>query len=138
MATTEKFSAKEAAIQIGTDARTLRKFIRSSNDFDAVGQGNRYEFTKSEIKALKKAFLAWSSGSKPKKDKKSIDDMTTEERSELADHLLRTEEGIEEQDEVDRTTEEVDLDDEGDPVEIDDLEGPSDDDLEEIELDLDD
>lgn len=129
MSTAEKFSAKEAAIQLGTDARTLRKFIRSSDQFDSVGQGNRYEFTKSEIKALKKAFSAWANGSKKKAT------ATTSEKIN---------EDIDEQDEVDATTEEVDLDDEGDPVEIDDqpddvyeldeLTGPEDEDLEEIDL----
>lgn len=58
-----KLSAKEAAKAIGTDARTLRKFIRSDNSgFDACGQGNRYEFNSNEVKALKKAFVAWAGG----------------------------------------------------------------------------
>jgi hypothetical protein len=106
--TAQKFSAKEAAIKLGTDARTLRKFIRSSNDFDAVGQGNRYEFTAKELKTLEKKFKG--AETKPaKKTKKKI------------------EAPIEDQDAIDRTTEEVDLDDDDEPVILDD-------DIEEIDL----
>ena len=137
MATTEKFSAKEAAIQIGTDARTLRKFIRGAKDLpiEPVGQGNRYEFTKVEIKALKKAFLAWGGGKSPKvsdkkktKDKDPIMDMTQEELDALGD-------AIGDQDEIDRTIEEVDLDADDEPA-LEDLE-PTDEDLELDEDDLD-
>lgn len=72
MATAEKISAKAAAIEIGTDARTLRKFLRSdSSTFEPCGQGNRYEFTKSQMKKLAKEFAAWGGGkSTPKKGTK--------------------------------------------------------------------
>lgn len=131
MTATEKFSAKEAAIQLGTDARTLRKFIRSSDDFDAVGQGNRYEFTSKEIKALKKKFDAWNGKkSKPaekpsKKETKVLDDEV-----EVPDDEATDEDPFPE----DSTTEEVDLDDDDEPVDLSDLD-PDDDEIEEIELD---
>lgn len=115
MATAEKFSAKQAAIQLGTDARTLRKFIRASDDFDSVGQGNRYEFTSKEIKAMKKKFDAWSS-------KKPAKVNGTKVKDEVLDA------DIEEQDEIDRTTEEVDLDADDEPA-LEDLD-PSDEDIE--------
>jgi hypothetical protein len=123
MATAEKFSAKEAAIQVGTDARTLRKFLRASDDFDAVGQGNRYEFTSKEIKALKKKFDAWAS-KKPTtakvKDEAPIEDLEVDDEGE---HVGPGEDAGEVG--------------EGDPDEdepaLEDLE-PSDDDLEEIDL----
>lgn len=126
---TTKLSAKEAAKEIGTDARTLRKFIRSAKDLpvEPVGQGARYEFTPKEVKALKKAFVSWSNGSTPKQTKK------------VNGHKIDTadpEDGV--QDEIDRTTEEVDLDDDGEVVDLEDLDGPSDDellDIEDIELD---
>jgi hypothetical protein len=108
----EKISAKQAAIEVGTDARTLRKFLRSdASPFDAVGQGNRYEFTKGEVKKLKKLFLAWGNGSK--KQAKVIEEDPTEEEPEEA-------------------YEDADPDEE-DPF----PDGPSDEDLEEIELELD-
>lgn len=135
MATTEKFSAKEAAIQLGTDARTLRKFIRSKScDFEPVGQGNRYEFTSKEIKSLKKAFLAWSNGTKPKKEKEVP---TIEELNEAL------EEGPLSEDEIDEVLE-VEVEDQDPDADVDEdeiafLEGPSDEDLEEIDIeDLDD
>lgn len=137
----QKFSAKEAAAELGTDARTLRKFLRSKQSpLEPVGQGNRYEFDSKEMKALKKAFVAWSAGSKAKTEKpakkktKSIDDMTTEERDAYAKYLGEVEEG----------RPHAQDDDESPEDEIAFLEGPSDEDLEEIDdveielIDLDD
>jgi hypothetical protein len=41
----DTFSAKQVANRIGTDPKTLRKFLRSpSSPYEAVGQGKRYEF----------------------------------------------------------------------------------------------
>lgn len=61
MTETPGYSAKEAAIQLGTDARTLRKFLRSKQSpIDPVGQGARYTFTAKDIKKLRKAFDKWS------------------------------------------------------------------------------
>lgn len=55
------FSAKQVATRIGTDAKQLRKFFRDgASDFDAVGQGGRYEFPESQLPAIKKAFDAWA------------------------------------------------------------------------------
>ena len=55
---TEEFkSAKEVARALGTDARTLRKFLRSSDSpFEAVGQGGRYNFDDEDVKLLERAF----------------------------------------------------------------------------------
>lgn len=56
------YSAKEVAAQFDTDARTLRKFLRSdANDVVAtVGKGHRYEITATEAKKLRKAFDSWN------------------------------------------------------------------------------
>jgi len=56
------FSAKQVATRIGTDAKTLRKFLRSpSSPYEAVGQGSRYEFPQDDLKKIKKAFDRWQS-----------------------------------------------------------------------------
>lgn len=62
---TATFSAKQVATRIGTDAKTLRKFLRSSSSpFDAVGQGKRYEFTTRELAQIREAFNKWQSKSR--------------------------------------------------------------------------
>jgi hypothetical protein len=59
----ETFSAKQVAVRIGTDAKTLRKFLRSSaSPYEAVGQGGRYEFPKGDLAKIKKHFLQWQQG----------------------------------------------------------------------------
>lgn len=53
----DALSAKEAATLIGTDARTLRKFLRSQHGL--VGQGQRWAISSDDIPALKDKFEAW-------------------------------------------------------------------------------
>lgn len=53
-------NAKEAADKIGTDAKTLRRFIRSGKStFKAVGSGDRYEFEEKDIPTLRMRFEEW-------------------------------------------------------------------------------
>lgn len=55
--TTEGYSAKKAARELGIEARILRKFLRSdASPFEPVGQGQRYVFDAEDMKVLKKAF----------------------------------------------------------------------------------
>jgi len=57
-------SAKEAAIELGTDARTFRKFMRAvTPKEDQPGQGNRYAIEQKQLKQLRKQFDDWA---KPK------------------------------------------------------------------------
>jgi len=61
--TEEPISAKAAAREFGTTARTLRKFLRSEDcPFDAVGQGRRYEFTPKQVRKLHRLFDEWNNG----------------------------------------------------------------------------
>src|SRR5262252_2014763 len=54
-------SAKEAARELDTDARTFRKFMRATTSKDKQpGQGNRYAIDEADIPALKKKFVEWS------------------------------------------------------------------------------
>lgn len=90
MATTkaEPLSAKEAATELGTDARTLRKFLRKRSGL--VGQGNRWAIEPKELKALKKEFDAWAKGTaeaKAAKAKPPVDDDEVESIEDLEDAL---------------------------------------------------
>lgn len=53
-------NAQQAAEKIGTDARTLRRFLRSpKSTFKAVGSGGRYEFEEKDVPTLRKKFEEW-------------------------------------------------------------------------------
>jgi hypothetical protein len=53
-------NAHQAAEKIGTDARTLRRFLRSpKSTFKAVGSGGRYEFEEKDVPTLRKKFEEW-------------------------------------------------------------------------------
>lgn len=57
----------QAAELLGTTARTLRVFLRSSHStFVPVGSGARYDFTDREIPTLKTRFAAWQKAGKPR------------------------------------------------------------------------
>lgn len=56
----------KVASELGTDARTLRKFLRSdASPLEPVGQGARYAITQADIPELKEKFDAWRSGKRP-------------------------------------------------------------------------
>lgn len=57
----EVLSAKQVATRFKTDARNLRKFLRSRHG--QVGQGNRWTIGESKLPELQAAFEAWN---KPK------------------------------------------------------------------------
>lgn len=64
----EMLTAKAAAAKLGTDARTLRKFLRKENG--TVGQGQRWEIDPAKLPALKEKFDAWAKGGQSRSDQK--------------------------------------------------------------------
>lgn len=52
-------STKDVADKVGTDAKTLRVFLRASKEYEAVGSGARYSFTSKDVPALKSRFAKW-------------------------------------------------------------------------------
>jgi hypothetical protein len=56
-------NSREVAGRLGTDARTLRRFLRDpKSTFQAVGSGGRYEFEESDLPGLEKRFADWMKG----------------------------------------------------------------------------
>jgi len=66
--TGEMLTAKAAASKLGTDARTLRKFLRKENG--VIGQGQRWEIDPADIPALKERFDAWAKGGQSRSESK--------------------------------------------------------------------
>lgn len=123
----ETLTAKQVATRIGTDAKTLRKFFRSSNStVEAVGQGGRYEFAKEDLEKIRSEFTNWSSNKParaPKGSKKAaaepkrkVEDIP-EEDLELDDEELELDGSqLEDNDEI----EDDELDDDELDLELDD------------------
>ncbi|GJN97020.1 hypothetical protein NJB18091_23830 [Mycobacterium marinum] len=57
--TNEALTTRQVADKIGTDPKTLRTFLRASNDYEAVGSGSRYEFTNKDVAPMKTRFAKW-------------------------------------------------------------------------------
>lgn len=56
----DSYTAKQVAMRCGSDAKTMRKFFRSSHStIEPVGQGGRYEFEAADLPKIKKEFIAW-------------------------------------------------------------------------------
>lgn len=54
-------TSTEVAAELGTNAKHLRKFLRSDNSgIEPVGQGNRYEIPAGKVRQLAKAYAAWT------------------------------------------------------------------------------
>jgi hypothetical protein len=53
-------TSSDVARAIGTDAKTLRKFLRADPTFHNVGSGARYGFTAADIPTIKRAFEKWA------------------------------------------------------------------------------
>lgn len=58
----------EVATEFGTDARTLRKFLRSPQGTDStVGKGARWSIEKRDLRSLRKRFETWSAAQEARK-----------------------------------------------------------------------
>jgi hypothetical protein len=57
----KNYSASEAATELGTDGRTLRRFLRTADSgFTPVGSGGSYSFSTGDMPKLKSAFEKWN------------------------------------------------------------------------------
>jgi hypothetical protein len=64
-------NTREAASAIGTEAKTLRQFLRQSKDYRNAGSGGRYNFKAKDITKLRKHFEEWAD-TKPSTKRKAI------------------------------------------------------------------
>ena len=110
----ETYTPKQVAARIGTDAKTLRKFLRSeASTVEAVGQGGRYEFDADAMATIETEFTAWKNN-KPVRAPRGTKKATSSRQAPVNAEV------IEEDDEV---------------LELDDEE-PSDEELEELDEEL--
>jgi len=68
-----QMTTAEVAEELGTDTRTLRKFLRfdaKKNEAETPGKGGRYAIEKKDLRGLKSRFAAWKSSSESKPSKK--------------------------------------------------------------------
>lgn len=121
-------SAKEAARELGTDARTLRKFMRAiTPKEDQPGQGNRYHIEKRAIPGLKKKFAEWSKPkAKPASNGVAAEELEVIDGEVIADEAIMDEDDLEIDDEVEPTDEDIEAEEEDFDPDSDDF------DLEEI------
>lgn len=115
----DTFTAKQVATRIGTDAKTLRKFFRSANSTtEAVGQGGRYEFAKSDLPKIKAEFEKWNSTKAVRTPSDGPKKPRTRAEAAPASAVVEDEEELELVDDIE------------DDTELDDLELDDDDEIE--------
>lgn len=81
------FSASEAAAELGTDGKTLRRFLRQDSTYKNAGSGGRYEFTTADMPKLTEKFNAWHN--RPKSSK-STGVALIEDQPGLAHSIVRS------------------------------------------------
>lgn len=52
-------TATELAVELATDPRTVRKFLRSPQGTGKVGKGHRHEIKAGQLKSLRTRFAKW-------------------------------------------------------------------------------
>ncbi len=58
--TMAQLSTKELADELGTDPKTLRKFLRTEESgVNPVGQGRRYAIEKRQLRSIQKRYAQW-------------------------------------------------------------------------------
>jgi hypothetical protein len=65
-----QLTAVETAEQLGTDAKTLRRFLRQEPSYSNAGSGGRYTFTTGDIPSLRVKFDKWTN--RPRKNRNSV------------------------------------------------------------------
>jgi len=55
-----QLTTREVAEIVGTDPRSLRKFLRASEEWANAGKGKRYAFTATDAKAMTPQFAKWA------------------------------------------------------------------------------
>lgn len=63
------YTASEAATELGTDGKTLRRFLRQDPTYKNAGSGGRYEFRTGDMPQLTEKFAEWQN--RPKSSKSS-------------------------------------------------------------------
>lgn len=96
-------SAKQLATALGTEGRTVRKFLRSK--FGKVGQGQRWNIRPGDVEALKKEFSEWgkstrSEGKKTKAKSAPAPDDEVDDIAELGNDELEEIDDIEDLDDL--------------------------------------
>lgn len=68
---TKIITPKEFAVTVGSDPRTVRKFLRSdarANGAETPGKGSRWEIEAKTVRSLTKRFNAWNEARNEKSD----------------------------------------------------------------------
>jgi hypothetical protein len=107
----DTLAAKQVATLLGTEAKTLRQFLRSdASTFEAVGSGGRYEFTEGDVAKIQKEFEAWRSAHAARGSKRGPNGKKAAVEAEELEEVEEIEELEELDDEIDE--EELELEDE--------------------------
>lgn len=116
----------EFAEQLGTDTKTLRKFLRKQmSKENQPGQGGRYTFDPAEVKRLTKAWDKWSEGKVDKDEPKEAKDASAKKPAAKKGKAKKSE-----------VIEELEEDDDDEPSddELSELEDETVEDIEDLDL----
>lgn len=113
-------AAKQVALILKTEAKTLRQFFRSeASTVEKVGSGGRYEFAESDLPKIKEEFASWKSAHGSRGTKRGPKGEGEKTAGEAIEEIESIDE-IEELEDEAADTKPADTSDEVDDTEIDD------------------
>lgn len=83
-----QYTSAQAAEKIGTDPKTLRRFLRATPEWSNPGSGGRYSFTAADIRRLQKQVPAWIASSTPRQVKTTKIKMTATGKAKVVQPKL--------------------------------------------------
>lgn len=81
---TDTITPKALATELGTDPKTVRKFLRSITE-DRAGKGGRWVIEADKVEGLKRRFATWKSAKVTTLSVDFDDEVTDEDEVELED-----------------------------------------------------
>lgn len=77
----EGLSSKVVAEKLGTEPRTLRRFLRDDPTYRNAGSGGRYVFTDRDMPTLKKRFASWQAGVESRRAKRDTSGLVNKSKA---------------------------------------------------------
>lgn len=77
----DTLTSKIVAEELGTEPRTLRRFLRDDVTYKNAGSGGRYSFTERDLPTLRKRFAAWQSGVEARRAKRDTSGLVNRPRA---------------------------------------------------------
>jgi hypothetical protein len=90
MAEAKTITPKELSEKLGSDSKTVRRFLRATRPDAKPGQGGRWEIPAADVAKLKTAYAKWTKAQEEAKAKREADKAAKAQQAPAADETEPT------------------------------------------------